>query len=137
MHRSGMGSSWFARGLRSTRPGPLSARLRAARAERMGWIASRAPLVEMRRVSERPDSAVMGGKAVGVERGGTELAPLVHRIEIQIEGRTSVLEQPGKCQPHYPLQGFETGIGRPESPAHAFDSQEAATNHDVRLTSTG
>src|SRR2546430_15556283 len=70
------------------------------------------PLVEEGSVSQLRLRAVVRGVATGVERGGPELAALVHRVEIQAELRLAVRAQQALfAELDDALQRLEAGVG--------------------------
>src|SRR2546421_1039673 len=67
-------------------------------------LARRRALVEMGRVHQLRRGAVVHGEAPGNERRGAELAPLVHRVKLEVElGPAALIEQPGLGQLRDPL----------------------------------
>src|ERR671922_2850984 len=111
--RRDRGSSWCARAIGRI-PARCLARLpappRSGRGGRGSGAASGAPLIEVRRVSQGALPSVVRDVLTRVERGGTELPPLIHRIELQVEGGPSLLEQARRGHLYHPLQGLETGV---------------------------
>src|SRR2546426_10683126 len=73
-------------------------------------LARRRALVEIGRVHQLRRGAVMHGEAPGDERRGAELAPLVHRVKLEVEpGSAALIQQPGLRQLRHPLQRLEAG----------------------------
>src|SRR2546425_11730670 len=90
------------------------------------------------RVNQLRRGAVVHGEAPGNERRGAELAPLVHRVELEVElGPAALIEQPGLRQLYHPLHRFKARVGGLHAPTHELDREEPSAHLDVRLPPTG
>src|SRR2546423_14449321 len=99
----------------------------------MAALAARSgALVQVRRVPKLRLRAVVGGVAARVERGGPELAALVHRVKVEAELRLAVrAEQALLAHLHDALQRFEAGGAGVHAPAPELHGPEAAAHPDV------
>src|SRR3712207_8997688 len=58
-----------------------------------------------------------------IERGGTEIALLIHSIECEVERGAAFLQESWRGQPHHSLQCFQAGIGWLETRSEEHTSE--------------